>query len=157
MAKNGSMRSAFVPHDRVHPERGEASMTRQEFAEECDINALMARYEKFGVWPYPVQGAVPQYLDLSGVPDNLMDVMNVVLQAESAFLSLPAVVRRDFDNDALKFVAFASDPTNVDKMREYGLMAPIEPEAPPMRVQVVASGSAPPQDAPGAPPGAPKA
>lgn len=136
MAKS-DLRSAYVPHDRVPADIGGPSMTRQEFADECDVNALMARYDKVGVWPLPPVDKAPMYLDLTEVPDNLLDVMNMMVDAEAAFMSLPAVVRRDFENDPMQFVAFASDPQNLEKMREYGL-APPPAEAPkPMMVEVV--------------------
>lgn len=120
----------------------EPSLTRQEFAEECDINVIMSRYEKTGVISH-VSQREPLYLDLTGIPDfrTAMDMMN---DAEKAFLSLPAQVRKDFDNDARNFVDFASDPANLDKMREYGL-APPAPQEPPQAAPVKAEGAKVPE------------
>ena len=47
--------------------------------------------------------------------------MNLIVQADQAFMELPADVRLRFNNDAGSFVDFASDPDNLDEMRELGL------------------------------------
>lgn len=131
----------------VEYDAGGPSMTRQEFAEECDVNQIMRRFEETGVLPGPV-GAAPVYLDLANVPSNLQEALNVMIEGEEAFMRLPALVRKEFDNDALQFMDFAVKPENLAKMREWGL-APGEQAPPvPVRVEVVS----PPAPAPGAPP-----
>lgn len=122
-------RSAFVEHDRVALSTPGPSMTRQEFQAECDINQIMRRYEKTGVISH-VARRVPQYLDVSETPD-LQSALNMLERATEAFMSLPANVRKRFDNDPSEFVKFASDVKNLDQMREWGLAPPREtlPEA----------------------------
>lgn len=105
------------------------SMTRQEFADECDINVIMAQYEKTGTLNH-VAAREPMYLDLTAVPDFRV-AMDMMLDAEKAFMSLPALVRKEFDNDARNFVDYAVKPENLDQMRKWGLAAPGEPPAPP--------------------------
>lgn len=129
-------RAMYFPHHRVQQDVGGVSMTRQEFADECDVNVLMARYEKTGVWPLPPLDAKPRYLDVSDVPD-LQGAMQVMIEAEAAFMSLPAIVRKEFDNDKLKFVEFAQDPANLDQMRIWGLAPPKAADPAPVRVEVV--------------------
>lgn len=116
-------------------ENTEPSLTRQEFSEECDINVIMAQYEKTGVISHVV-AREPTYLDLTDIPD-FRTAMDMMSEAEKAFMSLPAKVRKDFDNDARNFVDFAVDPANLDKMREYGLAPPAEPQEPPQVAPVV--------------------
>lgn len=116
-------------------DRFEPSLTRQEFAEECDINTIMARYEASGVISH-VNRAQPMYLDTTGYPD-LQGAMDQFREASLAFAALPAKVRREFDNDPQKFVDFASDPDNVPRMREWGLAEPEKAPDQPMRVEVV--------------------
>jgi len=99
------------------------SMTRQEFADDADINVLMARYDKVGVWPLPPLDALPQYLDVTNVPD-LMSAMQLMEDAKRAFMTLPATVRREFDNDPMQFVAFAENPDNLQQMRDWKLAPP---------------------------------
>lgn len=138
--------SAYVVHAPVdwYPEG--PSRTRSEFAEECDINALMARYEATGVISH-VNPRQPMYADLSVLPSNLAEAMAVLREAEASFMSLPATVRREFDNDPQKWVAFAEDPENRSQMETWGLTVPKPVPQPPMKVEVV------PSEPPPAPPG----
>lgn len=115
------------------------SKTRQEFKDECDINVLMAKYERNGVVP-PVNGGTPQYLDVSDVPD-LAKAFDVVEQASKAFFTLSAAVRREFDNDPVKFVEFAQDSKNLERMREWGLAEPAKVDPPPQKVEIVNPGA----------------
>lgn len=116
------IRSAYVEHQPVDFVCDDDGMTRQEFAAECDINTLMARYERTGV--LPLRSGEPQYLDLTEMPPDLMSALAVMDAAERSFMDLPATVRREFDNDPVKFVEYASDRANIDQMREWGLAAP---------------------------------
>jgi phage internal scaffolding protein len=135
-------------------DRFEPSLTRQEFAEECDINTIMARYEASGVISH-VNRATPMYLDTTDYPD-LQGAMDQFREASLAFKALPAVVRREFDNDPQLFVDFASDPANLPRMREWGLAAPEKAPPEPMAVRVVPEpGSAPPSGGAPPPPKAP--
>lgn len=111
------------------------SLTRQEFAEECDINILIDRYERVGVISH-MNVTPPQFLDVSEVPD-LLEAQRILAAAGEAFMTLPAKIRREFDNDATQFVQFAQDPANLAQMREWGLAAPEKVPEPPMRVEVV--------------------
>lgn len=110
------------------------SMTRQEFAEECDINTIMAKYEAGGAISH-VNKAEPMFVDWTQVPD-LREGLDIFRGASEAFYSLPAKVRRDFDNDPAEFVKFAQDPANLEKMREYGLAPPAAEPPAPIRVEV---------------------
>lgn len=127
------------------------SLTRQEFAEECDINSLMARYEKHGTSINGLASNVaPSYIDFSSIPDTLLGYMQFMDDAQAAFMTLPAGVRREFDNSAHLFCDFASDPGNLDQMRAWGL-------APPAPSPEPSAGSAAPSpaSAPSEPPKSP--
>lgn len=125
--QGGKLSSMFVAHDPVDVDFNEPSRTRQEFADECDINVLMKKFEATGVVSH-VNERQPMYLDLSdGVPD-LREALDVVRAATESFMSLPARARAEFDNDPVKFVAFAQDPKNNAKMVEWGLAVVPEPE-----------------------------
>lgn len=132
------MSSSFVNHEPVDTDTPGPSLTRQEFADECDINSIMARYETNGLLPSHVNPVSGQYLDLSDVPD-LRSAIDLMRNAEAAFMRLPASARREFDNDPVKFVEFAQSDNeeNHAKMREWGLMEPLpkEPEIPVVRVE----------------------
>lgn len=133
--------SSTVEIDRANPAiyvdfTDTVSRTRQEFADECDINSLMAKYEKTGILPDAVNNDVPRYLDVSNVPD-LQTALELLNQSTAAFMALPATVRREFDNDAVKFVSFAQDPENLPQMRTWGLAPPAPEEPAPQRVEIV--------------------
>lgn len=122
------------------------SRTRQEFAPECDINTIMERYEATGVVSH-VNRAEPMYLDTTIYPD-LQGAMDKFREASVAFNSLPAKVRKEFDNDPQKFIDFASDPdakhdghekTNLERMREWGLAEPVKAPERPIQVEVINS------------------
>lgn len=124
----------------THVMPGGPSLTRQEFADECDINNIMKQYEKHLADPMR-SVREPMYIDFTELPDTLMGTMAMLHQATAAFMTLPADVRREFDNDATRFMDFMSDPAlveeNKEALRDYGLLAPEEPVQAPMRVEVV--------------------
>ncbi len=95
------------------------SLTRQSEMAACDINNIMAKYEKTGV--LPVEGREAFYADVSMMGDYRSALENVRM-ADEAFMSLPAKVRSKFDNDPAGFLDFCSDPANRDEMVEMGLI-----------------------------------
>lgn len=132
------------------------SMTRAEFQQECDINFILKGYENGKAWPGNMPGVEPLYYDFTTVPSTLQEAMSQMQEAAAAFGSLHANVRREFDNDPVRFVEFAADPANLDQMRQWGLAPaakpPIAPEPGPGQQLAPAPGApaAPPQ--PGAGP-----
>lgn len=128
------LRDFFVEHDPVDIDCSKDGRTRQEFADECDINILLARYDTSSGLPFNDRPA--EYLDVSNVPD-LQSAFEFTAKAEQAFMSLHANIRREFDNNAIRFVEFAQDPKNVAKMREWGLAEPERAPERPIEVRVV--------------------
>lgn len=107
------------------------SLTRQEFADECDINSIMARYEGHVIGgPGNLGPMEPRYFDYAAAPQTLLEFMTFMQEADAQFMTLPAQVRREFDNDPKLFVDFASDPENLDQMRTWGLAPPAKPPEP---------------------------
>lgn len=134
---------------------GGPSLCRQEFAAECDINEIMRRYEVTGILPN--DGREPQYVDFTALPRDLMSTMEILNDAEAAFMTLPARVRREFDNDPISFVAFAGDPENLDQMREWGLAPKPEPTVSPVPPAPQGGAGAPSAAQPAPGPAAPSA
>lgn len=100
----------------------EPSRTAQEFADETDINNIMARYLKTGTLPVNVDRQ-PFYVDATDLP-SFQDMQNVLISAENAFMALPSSLRERFGNDPARFVEFASDEKNLKELRELGLLSP---------------------------------
>lgn len=121
----------------------EPSMTKQSFADECDINKIMERYEKTGVMPegrrmYEFGEAISEY--------SYQESMNAVIAADQMFSELPAKMRDRFGNDPLQLLKFLDDPDNKDEAIELGLLKRPPPPPEPMEVRVV-DPAPPPQPA----------
>lgn len=103
------------------------SMTKQSFAKECNINNIMARYEKTGIVEH-VMNNPGHYGDFSE-PLEYQEALNKVNAAQALFDALPAQVRAKFDNEPYVFLEYAQNPENYEKLVEMGLaVAPETPE-----------------------------
>jgi len=111
----------------------------QSAKEECDLNVIVKKYLRTGELPNARQSA---YIDLSGLP-NYQEALNTVIAAEEAFYSLPAEVRREFDNDPTKLVSFVADNKNYAKAVELGLIPRKPLPAPPKAAGQAAPGGVP--------------
>lgn len=102
--------------------------TDQSHSHDADINNIVAKYHKTGVFP-GLDG--PQiFADVSDAP-SYQDALQTVINAESAFMALDAKTRREFDNDPSKMLAFLEDPNNRDKAISLGMIdAPPPPPSP---------------------------
>lgn len=105
----------------------EPSLTKQEFADECDINTIMARFAKTGEILHVSQSS-PRYGDFSSVPDY-QTALHIVQDAEASFASLPSKIRDRFHNDPAEFLDFVSDPKNEAELTELGILSPPPPLA----------------------------
>lgn len=93
---------------------------QQHQADECDINKIMARYERDGVLEH-VKQFHGEYGDFTEVQDYATSLRQVI-QAEECFMSLPAEIRKKFDNDPGQFLDFVTNPANRDEMGKMGLL-----------------------------------
>ncbi len=105
--------------------------TKQSFKDECDINQIMAKYQKTGAMAHINQHggnyAFATSLDFS-------EAMRLVTQAQDMFDGLPSSIRNRFANDPAQFLDFVQDANNIDEMAELGLIeteqaSEIPPEA----------------------------
>lgn len=112
------------------------SRAQQHFRDECDINVLVARFQRTGMAP------PPQAPDLA-VFDQVFDfqtAMDAVVSARESFQALPSAVRSRFHNDPGEFLAFIHDDDNRSEALKLGLISPPPPDPvapPPQRVVVV--------------------
>lgn len=113
----------------------DASRAQQQFADECNINTIV---ERFGI-----TGQLPQDLRMP-LNEEFLEVwdyqsaLNKLMEAESAFMQMPADIRAQFQNDAGKFVDFVTNKENLDQCRKWGLAVPEAVKAEPMSVRVIA-------------------
>lgn len=109
------------------------SLTKQEFKEECDINTIIKRFG-LGYEP-PVNQRVPLTGDFSDAPD-FRTALDLVREADDAFMTMSADVRKRFNHDPVEFVEFVSDPKNVEECRKLGLAVPAPVAVPEKVVKV---------------------
>ena len=136
MAKNDTkFRTAYGEKLKVTLTTNDAR-TEQCHKDECDINKIIAKYDKTGVLTH-VNTFEAKYEDLTGLDYQTM--LNTVAAANSMFEGLPSKIRNQFDNDPQKFITFMDDENNNEAMYEMGLK---ERPAPIVEDESVSSGVA---------------
>lgn len=96
----------------------DGSKTLQSQKEDADINVIVKRFGVTGMLPQSLK--LPTFQDFEGIFD-FRTAMDAVKAAEAAFMGVPADIRRRFGNDPQEFVAFCSEPKNLDELRKLGL------------------------------------
>ncbi len=97
----------------------DATLTQQQFADECDINNIM---EKFGMTGLiPQTPLTPQYGDFSGVYDY-HSALNQIMASDNEFMALPANIRERFANDPANLIDFLENPENRSEAEQLGLV-----------------------------------
>lgn len=106
----------------------EPTLTIQSEKDNCDINQIIKRSEKSGILPVRSDYANAMFGDFTDIPDY-QTALNAVNAANETFMSLPAEIREQFQNDPAKFVDYATNEANIDQLREWGLATPKQKEA----------------------------
>lgn len=88
----------------------EPTLTQQQFAEESDINFIAKRFGLTGEMPQVLE--LPKYGDFSGIFD-FQTAQDSVIEAQRQFMTLPARVRAQFNNNPQQLLQFL-DSTNPD-------------------------------------------
>lgn len=95
------------------------SRTKQGFKRECDVNILMAKYQKTGVLPQ-IKPGQPVYGDFTQVSDY-QSAQNMLISAREQFDAMPLNVRKKFNYDPGRFLEFVENPENQQEMIDLGL------------------------------------
>lgn len=127
----------YRPHARVAFSCGDELITKQSHKAECDIHNILKQYQRTGIITH-VQNARPTYEDL---PDSMdyQQSLNLIMEADEAFMNLPSKVRDHFKNDPGLFLAAFSDPSQRQTLTDFGLLQapssspplPVAPVPPP--------------------------
>lgn len=106
------------------------NLVQHSMQAECDVNTIMARYQKTGELSH-IAGMAGEYGDFYDVSDYKSGTERI-MAAQSLFMELPSSIRDRFHNDPAKFIEFATDEKNIEELRSMGLAepAPQKPEAP---------------------------
>jgi len=123
---DNGLRTFHVPHPRVYAYSGGQLITKQEFKDETDINNILKMYKQTGIIQH-INKNQPLYEDLPDQSDYQTS-LNIIMDAENTFATLPSKVRDFFGNDPGRFLGAFSDPSMEDKLREFGLLKPVPPE-----------------------------
>lgn len=130
MNKKIIFRSPYInPADRCSFETVGESLTQQHFKEETEINNILRSHDRNGIISHIHKGNAI-YGDFSEVTD-LSDALHMINEAKAEFMNVPSEIREKFKNDAGEFFKFASNPDNLDEMREMGLANPKQMDAMP--------------------------
>lgn len=102
------------------------SRTQQHFADECDINKIMEKYEKTGclIDPMIMPSRQPMFQDCSNTVSDYHEAQNTLVNAQNAFNELPAYVRKRFENEPANLIEFLSDSKNKKEAQDLGLVLP---------------------------------
>lgn len=107
----------------------DSSRTKQAFKDECDVNKIMKKFKKVMGVDYLTQYngyAGGQFGDFSQVTDYRTALEQVRI-AEDIFMQLPAMVRKQFDNDTAQFLDYCQDSNNLGQLEEWGLVEKQQP------------------------------
>lgn len=96
----------------------EKSIVKKEFKDQTDINYMLKRFKVTG--QIPVNKNMPQYGDVSGLK-SFHDAHEIVQNAYDTFATLPAQIRKRFDNDPLSIIDFLDNPSNLEESYDLGL------------------------------------
>lgn len=111
----------------------EPSKTQQQFAEDCDINQIVAKYAQGNLFD-PVNVMDPSnalYGDFSNIEDY-HSMMTRLVGAQEAFEGLPIHLKKRFEQDPGKLIAFLNNPNNREEAERLGL---VEKTPPPVQQQ----------------------
>lgn len=107
----------------------EPTRTQQHFADEVDINQIVARALKTGDVSIFTPRERGEYFDCSDYEDY-QSSLDYIAGIEDDFRSLPSNVRKEFGHDPHKYVQFMTDPANLSKAIELGLLEGVEKPLP---------------------------
>lgn len=112
---------------RVATVNSEPSKTDGSFRDMVDINNIVAKYVQTGeiVHKARTEGI---YADISQIGDYEQSLQKVV-DANNAFMTLPAETRNRFGNDPGQLLSFLQDPENYDEGVKLGLLEPKKAQA----------------------------
>jgi len=107
----------------IFPKKGR---TKQSFTDDCDINKIVARYQKTGAIAHLNKHQADYGFATS---DDFSTAMRTVIVAQEMFDGLPSSIRNRFANDPGQFLDFVQDADNIDEGRRLGLWPDEEPGA----------------------------
>lgn len=103
---------------------GQESLTEQNHKDMCDVNNIIARYDRTGLLNHVNEG-LAMYGDYTTV-NEFQESLNFVMRAQAMFDGLPSDVRKMFGNNPGTFFEYVTNPENEEKCVQMGLIAGAE-------------------------------
>lgn len=103
--------------------KGLKSLAKQSEKKNCDVNVIVARYQKTGLLVQDLEMASRRQVfgNFENAPDY-HSALCAVAKANSAFNALPADLRKRFNHDTGAYIDFVMDPKNTKECIELGLL-----------------------------------
>lgn len=118
-------RTMYSPSVNVELVTGSTSKVQDSFRDMCNINRIVAKYHRTGVLDHVINPG--RYQDVSRLTDY-KSAMDFIIESQEAFDSLPAKVRKYFQNDTAQFLEFVDNPENYEQGVQLGLFEPRDVE-----------------------------
>lgn len=94
------------------------SLTEQNHKDSCEINRIMAKYQKTGIIDHRNEHRGDYGYATS---QTFSEALDIVIKGKEMFEELPSSLRKKFNGDPKEFLEFVQNPKNVDEMVELGL------------------------------------
>lgn len=116
---NPKIRNKFSNIDPVYAPVGEEDKTQQHFRDECNINQIIAKYNKTGIIQHVSRNRqrFGEFMDLADHAINL----DKVAKAQQSFDQLPSAIRNEFGNSITGFFEFIKKPQNKQQCIDWGI------------------------------------
>lgn len=107
------------------PEEGR---THQSFKDECNVNYIVEKYTKSGLWSETLRPATnqPMFGDFTNAPD-FREAMTRIAEAQADFDALPSSLRKRFSNSPAELLNFISNESNREEAVLLGLIQKKDP------------------------------
>lgn len=100
-----------------HPSKD--TKVQQGFAEETKLPNIVRKFSNGA--PILTNGKEPMYMDISEIPEYHI-ALSQVMETNQKFAKLPSKIRAEFQNSPSKFVEFCSNPENLERAEELGIV-----------------------------------
>lgn len=109
---------------------------QQHLSKMCDINTMISRAIA-GDTSVIRRGS---YVDVSQMPDDMQEVLNIGNRAREAYEALPAELRAVYPSPDV-FLAALGKPEERKRLEKFGIINPPEPPPAPIAVKVIPEGN----------------
>lgn len=93
--------------------------TEQSHKDHCNVNHIINKYDKTGILTH-MNTIEAKFGDMTG--NDYKTMLDTVLEAKRNFKELPSNIRKRFDNNPEKLLAFMENPANRDEAIKLGLI-----------------------------------